>query len=726
MPRRTVNSLATRPTPGEQKDTHHWDKGFWVRCVSYVALIASYVATVVVNVEKEHTLIDEDIQRLAKVTTTSAQKHVETIFEATIQTLGGLKAALSDYGSVRTRQEIIDDHFFTPHPPYLRAALLLDDRGTIVSSTFREIIGNDASMFPFFTIHKDARDSNYVYTGDIIVGELTRAPHFFSSLGLFSQNGTFEGTIAAVYELTYLRDLFQQLVPGDHYGIGLFHSQDGLIVASDSNIREGQLPDSSQFPANASMDTTNTKGRLAVLLEGGGEILTVNLRIGVSPFFVSTMANVGLLHAGHAQDSMLKYILAAVFICTTIGLAVTLEIYLLRQRRADIATTELEAQLLQSQKMDALGTLAGGLAHDFNNLLSSIIGFGEIARERSEQDPAMQRTIDQILIAGRRAESVVDHLLAFSRPAEPTNKPVSMENVVYEVLELIHVTIHSAIDVAVVIEDKALWVDGDVTQLTQVIMNLCNNAIQAMPHGGILTVRVARSQIDGAAAKNITGLAIGDYVKITVADTGHGIAPDILERIFDPFFTTKERGKGTGLGLSIVHGIVAAHDGAINVDSVLGTEGGTSFDLYFHESLNPACEEKDAPEPTIDGGGRIVMIVDDEESMLELLEERLAAIGFEPAGYCNSNQALAAFRKTPDRFDLLITDFSMPELDGLQLASAISEIRHELPVLLLTGFDFEDVSNRAESLNISEVVKKPIRFRRLIASITRVMNVKTQ
>ena len=300
-----------------------------------------------------------------------------------------------------------------------------------------------------------------------------------------------------------------------------------------------------------------------------------------------------------------------------------------------------------------------------------------------------------------------------------------MESVIYEVLELIQVTVHSTVEVVVAIEDKALWVDGDVTQLTQVIMNLCNNAIQAMPQGGKLTVSVARCQIDGATAKKIAGLAIGDYVKITVADTGHGIAPDILDRIFDPFFTTKKRGKGTGLGLSIVHGIVSAHNGVIIVDTVLGSEGGTSFVLYFPESLNPAREEKDAPEPTIEGDGRIVMIVDDEESIVELLEERLAAIGFEPAGYCSSNQALAAFRATPDRFDLLITDFSMPELDGLQLASAIGEIRSELPVLLLTGFDFEDVSIRAESLNISEVVKKPIRFRRLIGSITRVVNVET-
>lgn len=725
MPSRTRNTLFTGPTPNARIDAHLLNRGFWVRMLVFMAIIASYVATVVVDVENQRTLIDEDIKRLAGVTATSAQKHIETIFEATIQTLGGLQADLLGAGGARTRQEIIDDHFSTPPPPYLRAILLLDDRGIIVSSTFRDIIGNDASMFPFFTIHKDERNLDYVSTGDIIVGKLTRVPHFFSSRGLFSKDGSFQGIIAVAYELTYLRDLFQQLVPSEHYTIGLFHLRNGLIIASDSTIREGQLPDSSQFPTNVSMEATNTEGELTVLLEGGGEALTENRRIGASPFFVSTMVNVDLLRAGRAPTSLLKYILATVFVCTTVGLAVALEIYLYKQRKADSEKTELEAQLIQSQKMEAVGTLAGGLAHDFNNLLSSIIGFGEIARERAEQDAPMRRTIDQILLAGRRAESVVDHILAFSRPTEPSNKPVSMENVVNEVMELIHVSVPPSVDVVVAMEDKALSVDGDVTQLTQVMMNLVNNAIQAMPHGGTLTVTVARSRLDGAAAKKIAGMVIGDYVLVTVADTGRGIAPDILDRIFDPFFTTKEQGKGTGLGLSIVHGIVIAHGGTIIVDTVSGMGSGTRFDVYLPESRNSVREENDASEPTIEGGGRIVMIVDDEEPIVELLEERLAAIGFEPAGYCDSRQALAAFKEAPDRFDLLITDLSMPELDGLHLASAINEIRPELPVLLLTGFGFgfDDVSIRAAALNISEVVKKPIRFRRLVGSIARIMNV---
>lgn len=534
--------------------------------------------------------------------------------------------------------------------------------------------------------------------------------------------GQFNGIVAAAYELTYLRDLFRQLVPGENYAIGLFHVQDGLIVASDSEILAGELPTSSQFPTNVSMEAETTAGTFNVLLENGGEALTENRRVGTSLYFISTMADVELLHADLIQDSLLKYILAAVFVCTVIGLAIALEVYLLKQRAAEASKAALENQLRQSQKMDALGTLAGGLAHDFNNLLSSIIGFGEVARERSEGNKNTQQAVDQILLAGRRAESVVNHILTFSRATDPSFTPVPMDNVVHEVLELMKASLPSSIKMEVNIGEGTPCVEGDAVQLTQVMLNLCTNATHAMPTGGTMRIDVAQVQIGNEEQGVTRTLEPGSYVRASVWDTGPGIDPKVEDRIFEPFFTTKKRGKGTGLGLSIVHGIVATHNGAIELETRPTIEG-TCFHLYFPASSEQAHEIVRVETPKIEGRGRLVMIVDDEEPIVDLLEERLAATGFEPAGFCDSAHALAAFREAPEKFNLLVTDFSMPGLDGLQLAKSIREARADLPIILMTGFGVSDVAQRASELGIREIVKKPVRVRQLLESVARALHV---
>lgn len=690
--------------------------GLWIRMSVLVLIVGSYLATVIVNIRDERQLIQNDLRRVSSITTISAQRHTDTIFQATVQTLAGLRSDLAAASDARSAQQIIDDHYFAP--AYLRGILLLDKDGVVVASNFREIIGNTGPEFPFFYLHRDGLIDG-PFTGDIIIGKLTRAPHFFTSIALHDENGDFAGVIAAAYELTYLRDLYMQLVPGEHYTIALFHVAEGLIVASDSEIRSGELPKSSQFPADMPSDGGDAPGTLTILLEGGHTAFTNNKAVGTGPFFVSTMADVERLLAKHGRDNFAKHALAALFVVTVIGLAILLEIYIINRRRAEADKFLLEAELRQSQKMEALGTLAGGVAHDFNNLLCAIIGFGELARERLFDNPRVAGSIDQILLAGRRAEAIVNRILAFSRRAETERKTFRLDGIVQEVFELMQVSIPPSIDIAVSINDPQPWVFGDSSQLNQVLMNLCTNSVQAMPEGGRISIRIERAVVDAANARAAARFRDGSYIKLTISDTGQGMDPAIVDRVFEPFFTTKEHGKGSGLGLSIAHSIIAAHEGAITINSSPGI--GTEIELWLPAaSPNLEADGEDAPM-ALDGAGMVAMFVDDDEAIVGLAEERLASFGFEPTGFCDSREAWKAFQARPESYDLLISDCTMPALSGLDLAAAVRGLRPDLPIILITGNLAADIPVKAAEIGITEVLRKPLRARTMADSIARVI-----
>lgn len=686
--------------------------GLWVRMALLLVIVGVYLLTVIVNDRRERALILEDIDRLARVTTTSAQTHTGVIFAKAIDLLAALRFDLAKAdGSPREAQEILEDHFFKA--PDLRTTLVLGREGRIAASSIPIFIGNDASFHPFFKTHLRP-DRDTAYTGNIIVGNVTRAPHLFSSLRLEDAEGNFSGVVAAAYELTYLRDLYRRLVPGPHYTIGLFHTDEGLIVASDSEIRPGELPASSRFPANVPSDGSGHWGAIKILLEDGGDALMTTRTVDAGPFFVSTMADVDALLSQHREDRLIKFALAAVFVCTAVALAVALEVYMFGRRRAEADKAALEADLRHSQKMEALGTLAGGLAHDFNNFLSSIIGFGEIAKERVVARPSLERAIDQILIAGRRAEAMVNQILTFSRRTAPTREPVRLRDILREVVELMQTSIHSSLTVSLDLRRDDLWTMGDASQLDQVVMNLCGNAVQAMPDGGTLSVVLDALDLR-ESGEPPAGLEAEEYARITVSDTGVGMSPEVRERIFDPFFTTKEVGRGTGLGLSIAHGIVTAHGGAITVDSRPG-EGSTVV-VYLPLCVPKARAVRDGRHRKLEGGGRCVLVVDDEDPLVSLLEDRLACLGFEPVGHTSAREAWEAFRLAPHRFDLVITDFAMPGKDGIALATAIKRRRPDIPVILMTGYNTGEVRARARAHGIEAVLGKPLSGEKLASCI---------
>jgi PAS domain S-box-containing protein len=387
------------------------------------------------------------------------------------------------------------------------------------------------------------------------------------------------------------------------------------------------------------------------------------------------------------------------------------------QRQAQIEKEQLEAQLRQSQKMEAIGTLAGGIAHDFNNILGAILGYGELALQRCAAPSELRRYLDNIMHATERAKLLVERILGFSRSGLGDRVPVNVQSVVGETLELLEASLPAGIRLQSKLEAGNAAVIGDATYLHQVAMNLCTNAVQAMEHGGVLSVVLERIELNERRTLFRGSILPGPYLRLTVGDTGAGIPPDILERMFDPFFTTKEVGEGTGLGLSLVHGIVTDLGGAIDVTTTAGA--GSRFDVWLPVAGETATPPVETSGALPRGNGETVMIVDDERSLVALAEEITAELGYEPVGFESSRAALEAFRAAPERFDIVLTDESMPDLVGTELAQAIRRIRPAIPIVLMTGYGGVQLASRAADIGVNEVLRKPLHRRDLAESLAR-------
>jgi PAS domain S-box-containing protein len=389
------------------------------------------------------------------------------------------------------------------------------------------------------------------------------------------------------------------------------------------------------------------------------------------------------------------------------------------QKQVQADKEQLEAQLRQSQKMEAIGTLAGGIAHDFNNILGAILGYGELAQQQSAAGSPSRRYLDSVMHAAERAKNLVERILGFSRSGLGDHSPVNVQFVIEETLELLEASLPAGIRLESSLDAGNAAVIGDATYLHQVAMNLCTNAIQAMERGGVLRVSLKCIELHEPHTLSRGSLGPGPYVTLIVSDAGVGIPPAILERMFDPFFTTKGVGEGTGLGLSLVHGIVSDLGGAINVTSKEGE--GTTFEIWLPvegETANPVLEAtKELPR----GNGETVMIVDDERQLVALAEEITAQLGYEPVGFDSSGAALEAFRATPRRFDAILTDESMPDLIGTELAHEIRRLSPAIPIILMSGYGGAQLTNRAAEIGVNEVLRKPLHRRDLAESLARAL-----
>ncbi|MER8706282.1 two-component system VirA-like sensor kinase [Mesorhizobium sp. M1088] len=371
----------------------------------------------------------------------------------------------------------------------------------------------------------------------------------------------------------------------------------------------------------------------------------------------------------------------------------------------------LQARLNQSQRLEAIGTLAGGIAHEFNNILGAVLGYSEMALAVLLKESRARRYVQQIMQAGRRAQDVTEQILAFGRRHERQHHALRAEAVVSEAIDLLRASFPATLSVQTRLAAADAAMMGDPTELQQVVMNLGTNAAQAMNNRGALEIGLDTTEFVEARMLSHGNLPAGRYLRLAVRDTGSGMDQATLERIFEPFFTTKPAGQGTGLGLSTVHGIVIAHRGAVDVNSKPGE--GTTFEIYFPRieaaEATQNEDESDAAEvPVKHGNGETILIVDDDTPLMQLAEEMLAALGYEPVGFDRSPAALSAFRTDPERFDLVLTDEVMPDITGIEFSGRLHKIRPDLPVVLMTGYGRQLRSRQLTAAGISEVIKKPL------------------
>ena len=375
----------------------------------------------------------------------------------------------------------------------------------------------------------------------------------------------------------------------------------------------------------------------------------------------------------------------------------------------------LEKEVRQSQKMEAIGTLAGGIAHDFNNILAGIMGYTEIIR-REMAGSAPQRVntyLSNILSAGERARDLIKQILTFSRQSEVELRPVLLHHAVDEAVRLMRATIPMTIAIEKQLNSQAT-VMADQGQLHQIIMNLCTNACQAMPRGGTLTIGLDDVAPDRELTERFRQLASGDYVRLQIADTGEGIPEELRDRIFDPFFTTKPQGQGTGLGLSMVHGIVKSMQGLITVTSAVGK--GTGFDIYLPQ-LSHEAELSSSTQEETPTGTEHILYIDDDPMLAEIGREMLLSLGYRVTEFISSVDALQhVFRHRPD-IDLIVTDMTMPKLTGLDLAEKLREQDIQVPIIICTG-NINDLTHpQMIALGISYCLQKPITISHLAAKV---------
>jgi signal transduction histidine kinase/DNA-binding response OmpR family regulator len=395
--------------------------------------------------------------------------------------------------------------------------------------------------------------------------------------------------------------------------------------------------------------------------------------------------------------------------------ALELKASLSRIEEGEAERRVLERHLRQSQKMEAIGTLASGIAHDFNNILGAVIGYAELAQLNTPMESKSRKSIEMVLTAGARAKELVEQILAFSRQSEEERKPVQIDDVLQEVLKFMRASLPATIEIRKDIDSDIENIMADPVQIQQVLMNLCTNALHAMrDRGGVLDVKLTSVNLGYDDTDLLTDLKPGPYVKVAVSDTGHGMDEATLAKIFDPYFTTKEKGVGTGLGLSVVHGIVKKHGGAIRVQSEPGK--GATFDLYFPAVSKEVSPDARLPEemPT---GSESILLVDDEEVLADMGKEMLEYLGYGVETRTSSVDALRLFSADPFRFDLVITDMTMPNMTGDKLAMEIRKIRADIPVVICTGYSERLLEERFKVIGISAFVMKPILMDKLARAV---------
>jgi signal transduction histidine kinase/CheY-like chemotaxis protein len=565
----------------------------------------------------------------------------------------------------------------------------------------------DLSDRSYFVIQKERQDAGTFVSEPVISRTIGNATFVLSRR---LSGDRFHGIVAASVRVDYFRKFYRGLELGDGTTIDLLRA-DGVSLVSRDSESLSKAPDALAEAVRAMARAGASQvGNVTIDDPRIGRSHVSLVRVPGYPVVVSVARSESTLLHDWVQSAWTNA--ARTFAITALA-AILLVALLLQLRRRE----RLAAHLHQSQKLEALGTLAGGIAHDFNNILGAILGYGELAQQDAAAGSAQRRYVDNIVLAANRARDLVARILAFSRPGISAPRPLVLQQVVRETIELMRLSLPLEVQVDTQLPAEPAVVMGDAAQIPQVVGNLLSNAVQAVNGCGRIGVSIDVVQIESARDLAVGRLWPGRYAVLKVTDTGPGIAPDVFGRIFDPFFTTKPVGVGTGLGLSQVHASVLDHKGAIAVDS--GQGRGTQFRIYLPMTdQRPPIESDDVAAPM--GKGEVVLVVDDEAVLVRLAEEVLASIGYEPVGCVGAQQALEVFRAAPERFDALLTDVLMSGMQGPELAVELRKQKPSLPVILMSGFCGANMKARAQAVDARALLIKPLKAGQLAQSLAAV------
>ena len=590
-------------------------------------------------------------------------------------------------GTQLSAQESLRDRL--AHRPLIRAAAIVGADGSLRASIgdtqwVDDWSGRDAFLHAAHT----TRASLYFE-----IPEIRDRPDTGSvalSRGLFDRDGAFSGIIVARVGLDYVGQLCAAINVAPDVVVRVVRD-DGAVL--------------SRFPTAVADDARMT---------------VVRSRVPRYPLTIEVAAPMTRVLANWRHDEMSGVARTSAIVFFTAILLAALVAALRQQDRSDERRRRLEKQWRQTVQAESLGMFAASIAHDFNNVLGAIVGYGELALDALPEDSAARIHIQRLLTASDRARQLVRRVLTFDLRRGTRNAHLDIGPITREVLDQIRATLPAGVAIRMQDSQALQPIRGDATEVHQVVMNICSNAVRAMPAGGNLEVAVENVVIHRRQSAAVGELTPGQWVRLSITDSGVGMSPALLAMIFEPFSSTKDVEHGAGIGLAVVKNIVGSMRGAITVESEVGV--GSTFSLYWPAVAREEIADANAAAVATRGCGQIIMIVDDDLALVEITEELLAALGYEPVGFTDPARALKALRENPSGYDALISDQQMSTtMRGTDLARAARAVCSDLPIVLITGHRDANLKARAEAAGVREILDKPLRSEQLREVLARIL-----